>query len=215
MSRAVIFANGILPEPTAFRSLLRPDDFVIAADGGLRNAYAAGVAPHVLIGDFDSLSQVEVSSLAGASVEILCHPVEKDETDLELAIAHAVEKQFKEIVVAGALGGRLDQTLGNIALLSDVPPGVSIRLDDGHDEVFLIREHVQILGSPGDTVSLIPWGLAAEGVKTNGLRYPLRGELLHPEKSRGISNELKGKEASIDLTQGMLIVVHTRKKESV
>jgi thiamine pyrophosphokinase len=211
MARAIIFANGILTESQSVRSLLREDDFIVSADGGLRNALAAGVTPHALIGDFDSLSPTELAEVENTGALILRHSPEKDETDLELAIRYALEKQFTEIIVVGALGGRLDQTLGNIALLADVPPGVDIRLDDGHEEVFLTQSHIVIAGEPGDTLSLIPWGTPAERVVTGNLRYPLKGETLQPHKTRGISNEMLGEKATISLAHGTLIVIHSRK----
>jgi thiamine pyrophosphokinase len=211
MSRAMIFSNGVLTEPAAARRLLRADDFIIAADGGWHNAQAVGVTAQVVIGDFDSLTPAELSVVEKAGALILRYPPEKDETDLELAIAFAVERHFTEIVVVGALGGRLDQTLGNIALLSDVPPEVDIRLDDGRDEVFLVHERLSFNGSPGDTISLIPWGTSADGVTTSNMRYPLNGESLLINKSRGISNEMTGDQAAVRLTHGMLIAVHSRR----
>ena len=212
MPRAIIFANGILAEPIAAQRLLRGDYFFIAADGGLHNAQAVGVTPHVLIGDFDSITPSELTRMEKTSVQILRHPPEKDETDLELAISYALEEHFTEIVVVGALGGRLDQTLGNIALLANVPPDVDIRLDDGREEVFLIRNRLKITGKPGDVISLIPWGESAEGVSTENLRYPLNSEILFSNKSRGISNEMLKDQAVVQLTRGMLVVIHSRKK---
>ena len=211
MPRAIIFANGILAEPIAAQRLLRGDDFFIAADGGLHNAQAVGVTPHVLIGDFDSITPSELTRMEKTSVQILRHPPEKDETDLELAISYALEEHFTEIVVVGALGGRLDQTLGNIALLANVPPDVDIRLDDGREEVFLIRNRLKITGKPGDVISLIHWGESAEGVSTENLRYPLNSEILFSNKSRGISNEMLKDQAVVQLTRGMLVVIHSRK----
>ena len=173
MPRAIIFANGVLPNPAAARSLLRDDDFIVAADGGLHNALACGATPHAVVGDFDSLTPTELAGLEKTGARIIRHPVEKDETDLELAVRFVLENQFDVILVVGALGGRLDQTLGNIALLADVPAGVDIRLDDGCEEVILVDSRVVLTGKPGDTVSLIPWGAAAEGISTENLRYPL------------------------------------------
>lgn len=212
MPRAIIFANGIVPDTAAARVLLQADDFIIAADGGLHNAHASGAIPQVLIGDFDSVTADELSQAEKTAVQILRFPSEKDETDLELAIRYAVENNYRIICIVGALGGRLDQTLGNIALLADVPPDVDIRLDDGLEEVLLIGDQAEIEGEPGDTVSLVPWGIPAEGVTTEGLLYPLLGETLHPHKTRGVSNELLGSQASVSLTNGKLVVIHTRRR---
>jgi thiamine pyrophosphokinase len=210
MQRAVIFANGILLEPSAARSLLQSGDLVVAADGGYHNALSAGVKPHTVIGDMDSVSASKLEDAERTGTQIIRLPKEKDETDLELAIRYTLEKQATEIIVIGAQGGRLDQMLGNISLLASVPAGVDIRLDDGHEEVMLVDHLLVITGKPGDVVSLIPWGTPVTGIRTEGLRYPLHGETLLPHKSRGISNEMMGQKASIDISEGKLIVIHTR-----
>lgn len=210
MQRALIFANGILPDPAAARSLLQSGDLIAAADGGLHNALSAGVKPHIVIGDMDSVSPSELDDVVKAKGQILRFPKEKDETDLELAIRYVLEKQATEIIVIGALGGRLDQMLGNLSLLTGVPSGVDIRLDDGKEEVRLVDPPIVITGKPGDVISLIPWGAAVTGIWTEGLRFPLRNETLLPNKSRGISNEMMDLKASINFSEGKLIVIHTR-----
>jgi thiamine pyrophosphokinase len=210
MSRAVIFANGILPDPAAARRLLQSGDLIVAADGGYHNASSAGVTPHIVIGDMDSVSPSKLEEVEKAGGLILRFQKEKDETDLELAIRYVLEKQATKVIVIGALGGRLDQLLGNLSLLTGVPAGVDIRLDDGKEEVMVVDHSISIIGKPGDMISLIPWGAAVTGIFTEGLRYPLRGETLLPHKSRGISNEMMDLKASINFSDGTLIVVHTR-----
>jgi thiamine pyrophosphokinase len=212
MSRAILFANGQLPSIQSARSLLRADDYFVAADGGTRNALALGVTPHVLIGDLDSITDDDLLVLEKAGTQIHRHPAEKDETDLELALRFVIEGKFGIIVILGGLGGRFDQTLGNISILSDPSlKGTNIRLDDGVEEVFLITHSANIDGMPGDTVSLLPLGLLAEGVVTDGLRYPLRDETLYSYRARGMSNVMLGMEAAVSLKRGALICVHTRK----
>ncbi|MCX8026222.1 MAG: thiamine diphosphokinase, partial [Thermanaerothrix sp.] len=97
--RAVIFANGELADGEAVRSWLRPTDYLIAADGGLRHVQALGLQPHLVIGDLDSLSAEQVTALQTAGVQIERHPAEKDETDLELAIQYALRQGFKQMRV--------------------------------------------------------------------------------------------------------------------
>ena len=171
--RAMIFANGLIPDLEAARALLRPDDLLIAADGGARHLTALGRTPHVVIGDLDSLSPAEVQQLAEAGARILRYPVEKDETDLELAILYACEQGCTHLRIVGALGGRLDQTLANLFLLAlPALDGLDARLDDGTEEVFLIRDSAAVAGRPGDVVSLLPLGGAAHGVINPGAALP-------------------------------------------
>ena len=84
----------------------RPD-VVIAADSGLHAVLAAGWIPDRVIGDLDSVdpAAVEIAAEGGAVVDR--HPVGKDETDLELALAAAVDAGATEIQVVVALTGVL------------------------------------------------------------------------------------------------------------
>ncbi len=212
--RVVIFANGSLPDPERARALLRPDDILIGADGGTRPLLDMGLHPHAVVGDLDSLPPSLVERLQARGVPLHRYPPDKDETDLELALRHALEYRPEAIRVIGALGLRLDQTLANVALLA-APwlEGVDVRLDDGTEEVMLIRSEATVEGQPGETVSLIPRGMPVEGVTTEGLRWPLRDETLYPDRTRGISNELTGPQAHVRIRSGWLIVVHRRSTE--
>lgn len=214
-NRALIFANGTVFHAEAVQALLRADDYLIAADGGLRYVHALGLQPHLLIGDLDSVTPEEMDAMRRLpGVQIDQHPAHKNETDLELAVDAALKTGAETILIIGALGGRLDMTLSNIFLLM-LPEleSCDARLEDGMEEVFLIRpgKGGAITGSKGDTVSLLPWGGPADGVRTEDLYYPLRGETLLPERSRGISNEMTSTTARVTLERGLLICVHTRK----
>lgn len=214
-SRIVIFANGVLVDPFRIRSLIRPSDVILCADGGTRHALALGLHPSLIIGDLDSLSEADRNSLQVAGVAVQTHSRDKNETDLELALREAVARKTSSILIVGALGRRLDHTIGNIAMLSD--PALSaldVRLDDGFEEVFFCRSQVDIEGGTGDLVSLLPWGGAAEGIRTEGLKWPLHGEALYPEKTRGISNEMLGNTARISLVSGLLLIMHRRQTQA-
>jgi thiamine pyrophosphokinase len=205
--RIIIFANGHLPDLEKARALLHDDDFIIAADGGTRHALALGLAPKIIIGDMDSLpANFEISKFDD---DVILYPQDKNETDLELAIQHALTLNPEQIIVLAALGGRLDQTLANIALLSDFRPS-TLRLDDGIEEVLFCHEHIQVTGANGDIVSLIPWQGEVTGVVTTGLKWRLQDEVLYPQKTRGISNEMLGDTATIQIKSGLLLVVHRR-----
>jgi len=217
--RALIFANGEQIDLEAVRALIQPDDYLIAADGGLRHLRSLGLEPHLLIGDLDSVEPDGLARLKEQGIRVVQYPVHKDETDLELALETALQEGYAHILILGALGGRLDMTLANIFLLG--LPGLSdrdVRLDDGIEEVFLVRPSSTPLqarggihGQPGDRVSLLPLGGPAHGVRTSGLVYPLRGETLYPERTRGISNEMVGASAGVTLEVGQLICIHTRR----
>jgi thiamine pyrophosphokinase len=213
MPRAVIFANGHLPELETARALLQADDYIIAADGGANHLMKMGILPEIVIGDLDSVDEDILFELTSAEVRIEQYSEDKDETDIQLALHYAIELQPASILIVGALGGRLDQTLANLSILTDPTlPGIDIRLDDGTEEAFFCRKQSEVRGRSGDTVSLIPWNGPVEGIATDGLQWPLYGETLFSNQSRGISNVLLGEAALVRIQSGLLLIVHRRLK---
>jgi thiamine pyrophosphokinase len=211
MSRAILFANGDLPHPDLARCLIRPDDVLIAADGGARHALALGLTPRHIIGDFDSLTDEELNKLARAGANLQRHPPKKDETDLELALDYALKIGYAPILILGAYGGRLDHSLGILSLISSPACiAANVRADDGQTEAFFVNQKAEISGQPGDTVSLLAWGAPAEGITTENLQYPLKDESLSPYRTRGISNLMTAEKAGVSLKNGLLLCVHTR-----
>ena len=187
-----------------------PDAWVIAADGGARLAAYYGLAVQTLIGDMDSVEPPTLEQLT-RTAEVLRHPPEKDETDLELALLLAAQRGARWIRVLAALGDRLDQTLGNIYLMA-LPAlhGLDVRLVAGKQEAWLIREgQSSVYGAAGDTVSIIPLSGEARGIRTHNLYYPLHGETLRFGPARGISNVMQATEAQISVREGIVLVVHT------
>ena len=214
MPRVVIFANGQLPDLEAARALLRANDYIVAADGGANHLMEMGILPEIVIGDLDSVDEDTLFELTNAEVKIEQYPEDKDETDIELALRYAVDLRPSAILIVGALGGRLDQTLTNLSLLTDPTlPGIDICLDDGVEQVFFCRKQADIHGRSGDIVSLIPWHATVEGVTTEGLQWPLYSETLYPDKSRGVSNVMLTDEASIHIRSGLLLIVRRRSSE--
>lgn len=209
--RAVVVANGRLSHPAHDRACLRPDDWVLAADGGLHNCRLLGLAPAVIIGDLDSVSASELPRLQSIGTTLVQHPERKDETDLELALAFAVAHGAQEVLVLGALGDRWDQTLANALLLaSPTLAAVPASLADGLQLVTLARPGAPLTlhGRPGDRLSLLPLAGDAGGVTTDGLEYQLKGETLRFTATRGVSNTFLGATATVRLTAGLLLVVH-------
>ncbi|HVO68541.1 MAG TPA: thiamine diphosphokinase [Aggregatilineaceae bacterium] len=211
--RALVFANGDLNDGPAVQAALRfaPESLIVVADGGARLALACGLVPQVVVGDLDSLTPGEVDDLRAQGAEIVRYPAEKDETDLELALMIAVRRGTTWIRVIGAIGGRIDQMLANVSLLTRPDlAGRDTRLVAGPQTLWLIGpgEH-PLDGAPGDTISLLPLAGDAHDVRTDGLEYPLRGEILRFGPARGVSNVMLGVSARVALSAGLLVVVHT------
>lgn len=210
--RAVIFANGEITDIALVKPLIRADDFIVSADGGMRYIHALDLQPHLIIGDMDSISPALLDYAKNNEIQIMRFPTAKDETDLELAVGEVKVRGFDACLVIGALGGRTDQTLANVWMLAHADSTeMTLEFDDGCESLNLIRDHIIITGNEGDTVSLIPLFPSVSGITTSGLLFPLVNESLYPEQTRGISNVMTGKKAEINIESGKLLCVRRRK----
>jgi thiamine pyrophosphokinase len=214
--RAIIVANGQVKEDERYGHLVRPDDLIIAADGGASVAQQLGLVPQVVIGDMDSLSPELCSQLEERGCQLVDHPARKDETDTELAIQYALEQGAREILLLGATGDRLDHTLANVFLLG--MPGldaVQAKIVAGNTEIWLLRGggEFEVHGQPGDIVTLLPLGQDAIGIESEGLEWALHDDTLQFGLARGVSNVMTADTAHLTLREGLLLVLRIRAGE--
>ncbi len=207
--RALIFINGNLREPELVRALVHADDRLIGADGGTRHILALRLMPDLVVGDLDSIEPAALAQLTDAGVAIERHPVHKDQTDLELAIECALRDGAEEIILVGATGGRLDQTLANVLILAQRAWPVPVRVVDGRQQATLLRgpTTATLHATPGATVSVLPLSAEVTGICYAGLAYPLENATLALGSTRGISNVAQSDEVTITIATGLLLVV--------
>ncbi|HXG24519.1 MAG TPA: thiamine diphosphokinase [Chthonomonadales bacterium] len=203
---ALILANGEAPPREFLAELRRNADLFIAADGAANCLPGMGLAPDVVLGDFDSLTPAVRECLPEA---VFLPMQDQESSDLDKAIAYAAEQGAKRITLTGATGGRLDHALTHISLLLKYHPELDVRLLDEQMEVRVVgAQPVEFRGKRGDKLSLIVFA-PAEGVVAEGVLYPLRHETLFPG-SRGVSNMLVGDTARVSVRSGAVIACHLR-----
>jgi thiamine pyrophosphokinase len=203
----LVFAGGE-PVPERVAARLPVNALVIAADSGLAHALALGRHVDLIVGDLDSADPGALNTATHAGAEIERHPVEKNQTDLELALRAARARGATRVVVAGGYGGRLDHFLANaLALAGPAADGTAVEWVTGAALLTVVRSEAVLRGAPGDVCSLLAVGGPAGGVSTEGLRYPLHREELLPGSTRGISNELTQPVARVSLETGTLLAV--------
>jgi thiamine pyrophosphokinase len=168
----------------------------------------------MVVGDLDSLDSALVARLAAEGVQIERHPPVKDQTDLELAIECAQRQGADHVLLLGALGGRLDQMLGNVLLLArqDWPFPVTLVEDNQVAQVMHGGETLTVSAPVGGTVSVIPLSEQVTGITYQGLEYPLVDFTLRLGSTRGISNVVKQAPATIQIDSGLLLVIETIQK---
>jgi len=206
---ALIFAGGNAPLPHLSKFLPQAQ-WRIAADSGLDHALALGVTPDVVVGDSDSVSNQALALAHSLDIEFISAPTDKDFTDTELALSHAVHLGAQKIVVVSAGGGRFDHAHGLLASLFH-PEWAHIHIEAFIDTAHVFALHgpssLHIEGKQNSLVALHAMNGIAHGISTEGLRWQLRNESLAPWVSRGVSNELTGTSGDISLQSGALLVV--------
>ena len=216
--KAVVGLAGPIANTPLVQERARGATLIVAADAGAVELRAANLPPHVVIGDFDSLTPQFLADLRATGYEILPHPDPGNLTDGEVALRLALERGATEIILLGAQGGaRMDHALGNLLLAARMALHAPIRLIDGWTEATPLhgadqdggRASIQFRGEPGDYVSLLALSTEITDLTTAGLRWPLTQARLPFGASLSISNELVGTEGSYNIGKGIALAVHT------
>jgi thiamine pyrophosphokinase len=184
------------------------DAVVIAADSGLDGARRLGLAVDLVVGDMDSVDAAALAVAEAAGTPVERHPAAKDATDLDLALDAARARGADRLVVVTGTGDRFDHALAvALSLAAGRLAGAAVEAWIGPAHLWVVRDRLAFGGQPGMLVSLIPAHGPARGVTTTGLQYPLHGEDLGAGTTRGVSNVLLGREATVALEEGTLLVI--------
>ena len=178
-------------------------DIVIAADDGYTSLKAAGISPDLLVGDFDSLTDIP------EDIPKKAYSPQKDDTDLALAMAEGIAQGYRTFRMYGASGGRGDHTFANLQLLGGASKqGFHCTMICPSCDVYAVTNGTLALGklAKGTIVSVFCHGEQANGVTLRGLKYPLNDATLTCDKPLGISNEAMGDTASVSVQNGTLLV---------
>ena len=206
MRRCVIVGGAPIGRPEKLRPYLRADDFFLYCDCGLRHVDALGRAPDLIVGDFDSFDDPH------AAAETIVLPREKDDTDTCFAAKEALRRGFRDFLLLGVVGARLDHTLGNLglALLLDSAGAHALIVDDCSE--MEIVSHEASVSDACPYFSLINLDGSAGDLTVTGAKFPLDHAALPCEGSLGVSNEpLPGQTARISVGEGRLLLIRIRR----
>jgi thiamine pyrophosphokinase len=207
--RAAIFLNGAPDSECLIQAVAERADFVVAADGGARFALAAGIVPHLVVGDMDSLGEDLTQELERRGAELERHPVRKDKMDGHLAVLAAKERGATTAEFVCAAGERVGAVfaLPHILLAAErLGLRSSVVADWGR--MFVVETGSRTVeGAAGDSISVFPLAGQATGVTLEGMGYPLTNATLEPGDTLGFHNELVGGRATVSVEVGTLLVV--------
>ncbi|SHK50396.1 thiamine diphosphokinase [Desulforamulus aeronauticus] len=207
--RILIFSGGHLG-PWALNEI-EPGDFLLGVERGALYLIYHGFQPDFAMGDFDSVTpQEQILIKQGSKQFWSCDPVDKNETDTELAFTWALDQNPQEILLLGVLGSRLDHSLANVHLLvKGIAAGIPCRIVDEKNQVQLLNDTLHMQKSRFPQISLLPLTPEVQGVTLSGFQYPLDNVTLALGQSLGISNILLGANGTIRITSGLLLAIQS------
>lgn len=183
------------------------DDFVIAADGGLLILNSLGIIPDIILGDFDSLGYIPKGD------NIIKHKIQKDDTDMMLAVEKGMELGYKDITMFGGTGGRTDHTIANLqTMLYASLRGINVKMiDSGNIYRVITNGKLTLKAREKGTVSVFAMGGMAKGVTIEGAMYSMKDGELTSDNPTAVSNSYIGKDINISVDSGSLLVIEERK----
>lgn len=193
--------------PDMAQELAESADYIIAADGGQNRAREFGLQPDCVIGDFDSTTLNEDFDCL-----YITYPAEKDLTDTEAALTHALEKGCQNVILLGGMGGRLDHTMGNIGLLDKYYSAFDhMEFIDGKNKMELLKDSGRALKRDAryKYFGLVSLNAEASGIDIRGAKYELTGASLERASTLGVSNEFSEDTVEIYVREGTLLIVRS------
>ncbi|MDD4507527.1 MAG: thiamine diphosphokinase [Eubacteriaceae bacterium] len=205
-----IFTGGHYGTPDFYKKMLDQagERRVIAADKGAEMVARLGLKPDLLVGDFDSVDLRILKKMAGAGVPIQRHPVRKNQTDTELAIALAMKEKPQKVILFGATGTRMDHVLASIhSLYPLLEAGIPAALVDEYNTLSLLKGTRQLELPSGTTLSILAYTDTVRGVTLSGFEYPLKDVTLsHAGAGWTVSNVTTPPPQMITVQEGILLV---------
>ncbi len=205
MNKCIIIANGQKPKKSTVNILIKNGyDQIICADGGANHAYRLKITPNCIIGDLDSIKKNVLKYYTG-KVKIIKYNRQND-TDVEKCLKYAIKKDFKEAVLLGATGDRLDHSFCNLGIVLKFYDQIDVKVVHQKSVLFAASGKVELKTIPGETISL--YGIDSKTtITSSGLKYKLKGSSLPFGKKESTSNIALGNLVKLDIRRGKIFVV--------
>lgn len=206
----LIVTGGEPPSKSLIREKASRAERIIAADRGAEYCLDAGIIPHLVIGDMDSLDGAILHRLEASGVECRRFSPDKDRTDTEIALQEALRSGARQVEILGAIGDRLDHTMANVhLLLKAFRHGVPALIITDFQQIFLVGSRATLEQSQGFTVSFLPLTEKVEGIVLDGFAYGLDNGVMEIGTPYGVSNVVRKRLAIVTVKEGILLAVLT------
>ena len=207
MKRCVIIGGAPIRNYSVLRNYLKPDDFFIFCDSGLKHREGLCAEPDLIIGDFDSW---DGPMLPAETVKL---PREKDDTDTMAAVREADRRGFEEFLLLGVFGERMDHTLANVYILTWLDGhGKKAYASDDFSEFEIVSREIAYINDSFPYFSVVNIAGTAKGITIRNAKYTLENAEIPYTWQYGVSNEpLPGKTASVSVADGLLLLIKDRR----
>ncbi|WP_223700274.1 thiamine diphosphokinase [Sutcliffiella deserti] len=208
-----IVAGGPVEYIPELRKVHQDNVVWVGVDRGVHYLLEENITPFKAFGDFDSVTEVELSEMKSRLKDINIFPSEKNETDTEIAMNWAIKQKPTSIVLFGVTGGRLDHFLGNVQLLiKGIESGIPIKICDKQNLLYLKQEGVYSFKKRQDYpyISFLPVTATVTALTLEGVKYPLKNRNIKWGDTLCISNELDNEIGTFSFKDGILMVIRSR-----
>ncbi len=209
--KGLIISSGDFNNYELLAHMVKDKDYILCADGGLRHIMSINKCPDAIIGDFDSIDSKAESYIRVNNIPMYKFPIEKDETDTELAIMQLIKIGCDDITLVGGTGTRMDHSLANIYLLKRLnDEGIKAKIVDDHNTIYFCNDSLELLRNDNKYVSVIPITLNGVIVTLNGFYYPLLDATIKFGSTLGVSNKIIEKTGIIRITSGEALIIESK-----
>ena len=204
---SLLVLDGELPPLSMIADLAASAERVICTDGVARHLEFLEHPVTTIIGDMDSLEDLE--RYADRGIEIVRNP-DQYSNDFEKALVYLLEKQTHHVLIIGMGGKRLDHTMTNVSVMHRfVERFESLVAIDQYGLSYIVAgpvEEHKIEAKEGTLVSLTPIN-TVRGVTTKELYYPLHDATMRFGEEEGLSNICTSNEgARLSLREGSMLI---------
>ena len=203
MNRCIIVGGADISSYDRIKQIINQNDFIVFCDSGLKHMEGLAVMPSLIVGDFDSHDNPHLD------IETIVLPCEKDDTDTVFAVKEAIKRGYKDFLLIGVIGARLDHTLGNVYILEYLDElGLKGKIIDDYSEMEIVSSAPADVEDTFAFFSLINITGKARGIRINNAKYPLTNGEITSGFQYGISNQvIPGKTACISVSDGKLLLI--------
>ncbi|MFC2139384.1 thiamine diphosphokinase [Bacteroidota bacterium] len=205
MKKCIVFANGKPPRKNVISFLQKAGySTLICADGGANYAYKLGLIPDYIIGDFDSIKDSVLRHYQNKSTIIKY--IRQSDTDVEKCLKFSIRKKFKDVILVGVTGDRLDHSFCNLGIVLKFSDNINVKVLHEKSLLQIMTGDITFNTTPGETVSIYGFNSKTK-ITSQGLKYPLKNMSLPFGERESTSNIAISNNVELKIRNGNVFVI--------